>query len=158
MITYPRADLLEFETMPTIELNPVIRSQEFITVEQDNRNEFRLRGSFVLPAEKRALIGIRKEFAAQCPDGFTESPGGYFYFYLNGDGEENEVDQVVEIPGQTAHGLRMFVKLWEGDGPLKLELENIKSLIDLAIDSRDQKLFHQLSKQYYMIKNKRHLT
>lgn len=41
---------------------------------------------------------------------------------------------------------------------MKLELENIKSLIDLAIDSRDQKLFHQLSKQYYMIKNKRHLT
>lgn len=40
---------------------------------------------------------------------------------------------------------------------MKLELENIKSLIDLAIDSRDQKLFHQLSKQYYIIKNKRHL-
>lgn len=119
--------------MPTIELNPVIRSQEFITVEQDNRNEFRLRGSFVLPAEKRALIGIRKEFASQCPDGFTESPGGYFYFYLNGDGEENEVDQVVEIPGQTAHGLRMFVKLWEGDGPLKLELENIKLPDQVAI-------------------------
>lgn len=33
-----------------------------------------------------------------------------------------------------------------------LELENIKKLIDLAIDSGDQKLFHRLSKQYYLIK------
>lgn len=119
--------------MANIFLNPVVRRQDFTLSPNENSFNLELKGSFKLPSKQRALIGIDKHELSACPKGFTESPGGFYYFYLWGSGESERIAQTVDLQNEIKRTLPMFVRLWESDGPFELELEGARLPDQVAI-------------------------
>lgn len=111
--------------MAKFELNPTITRKGFKLRQSDKYNTFTLNGNFELPRGQRALIGIDKSVVSQCPKGFTESPGGFYYIYLWGSGEEESIDLEFYVDEDLKNDLPMFVRLWESNGPFIMELEQV---------------------------------
>ena len=119
--------------MMIFELTPANRRQEFVFKASKGAEPNRLTGSFQLPKGQRALIGIMKDVVSNCPVGFTESSRGFYFVYLHGKGELEQIELPIQIAGEPVRDLPMFVRLWEGEGAVSLVLDNTANPSQVAI-------------------------
>lgn len=83
----------------------------------------RLSGAYFAALNERIVLGIEGGQLARPPEGFIESPSGFYFVYLGGTGEIEDFDLSFAISNDQP--LRMFFRRWYSDSQMYLRVDQI---------------------------------